>query len=183
MMRKKAQKAQAALDMLISYGIAILIISIAIYVVLQLGIFNNRLAPTYCNAAPSFICDGVSINTTGEMTIIFAQSTGGTLNITGIACSNLANTTSIGPKYGNFNVSSYKKAPQFYPTSQLQNGLILYSSNQTRLYVYCYSGPSVAKSNLGNSYTGYVWINYTINTLPNNFHNVQQVISFSAKYT
>jgi hypothetical protein len=169
--------------LLIAYGIAILIISIALYVVLQLGIFNTKLAPTYCNASPSFVCDGTAINTSGKMTIIFSQATGGTLNITGIACSSQANTTNIGPKYGNANVLSYKAAPQFYPTNQLQHGLTLYSSNQTRLYVYCYSGPTSTKGNLGNSFSGFVWINYTINTLPNNYHTVQQVISFSTKYT
>ncbi len=69
--------------MLISYGVAILVISIALYVVLQLGIFNSRLAPTYCNAAPSFICAGVGLATNGNITVIFSQATGGTLNITG----------------------------------------------------------------------------------------------------
>ena len=50
------RRAQASIDMLIAYGVAILIVSIALYVVLQLGIFNTRLAPTYCNPAPSFAC-------------------------------------------------------------------------------------------------------------------------------
>jgi len=183
-MHLQSRKAQAALDMLIAYGIAILIISIAIYVVLQLGIFNTRLAPTYCNAAPSFVCDGASINTTGEMAIILSQATGGTLNITGIACSTQANTVALGPKYGNLNVLPYTLATkQFYPTNQLQNGDVVYSSNQTRLYTYCYAGTNAVKGNLGNSFTGFVWINYTINTLPNNYHNIQQVVSVSAKYT
>jgi hypothetical protein len=179
----KDQKGQASLDLLISYGVAILVISIALYVVLQLGIFNQRLAPTYCNAAPDFICTQIALNTSGGLTIIFSQATGGTLNIHGAACDTQSNTISFGPEYGNFDIKQYSAAPQFYPNNQLQNGLVVYSSNQTRIFVNCYSGSGISKGSLGNAYSGYVWINYTLNTLPNNYHTVEQMVSFSTKYT
>lgn len=181
-MRQHA-RAQAAIDMLISYGVAILVIAVALYIILQLGVFNSRLASTYCNAAPSFICDQIAINTTGTVTLIFAQGTGGTMNITGASCSSTANTTIYGPKYGNVFTYSYSKSPSFYPNNQLQNGVIVYSGNQSKITFNCYGSGGIAKNGLGNTYSGYVWINYTYNNLPQKYHVVQQVFSFTSKYT
>ncbi len=78
---------------------------------------------------------------------------------------------------------TYNQNPAFYPTNQLQNGLIVYSSNQTRLSVNCYNGGSLARGALGNSFTGFIWIKYTINSLPSTYNNIQQVISVSTHYT
>ena len=183
-MKGRTDKAQASIDMLIAYSIAILIISISVYIVLQLGIFNTRIAPTYCNAASSFACSTASISRNGILTVIFSQTTGGTLNIIGIACSSQPNSIALGPKYGNLNVLSYAKSPSYYPTNQLQYGLTVYSSNQTSISTYCYDGPNhPTHGAIGNEFTGYVWINYTISTLPNNYYNVQQFATFSEKYS
>lgn len=179
----KGFRSQASLDLLISYGVAILVISIALYVVLQLGIFNMRLAPSYCNAAPNFVCAAVAINNSGAMTLVFSQATGGTLNISAVACSTEANTTNAGPAYGNFGMLPYTVAPTFYPNNQLQNNLLVYSSNQTRIFVNCYSGAGLAKGSLGTTFSGFVWIKYTINTLPNSYNAVEQIASMSTKYT
>lgn len=185
----REDKAQASIDLLVSYGIAILLVSIALFVLLQLGVFNSRLAPAYCNAVPSFTCTAVAISArTGTMTLIFAQSTGATIDINGIACSTQQSTNSSGPRYGNIHVLPYEATPvntiMYYPSNQLQSGLIVYSSNQTRVSVNCYgSSPSPSKGGLGNQFTGFVWINYTISTLPGNYYNVQQLVSVSTKYT
>lgn len=183
MMQLDRKKAQASVDMLIAYGIAILIVSIALYVVLELGIFNNRLAPTYCNTAPSFSCAQYAIATNGNLTLIMSQSTTGDLNISGIACSTEANSIGNGPKYGNVGVADYANAISTYPTNQLQHNLLVYPSQNIKVSVYCYTGTGVAALGLGQTFTGYVWFNYTINNLPSSLHNVQQVVSVSAKYT
>lgn len=183
-------RAQASIDLLVSYGIAILLVSIAVFVLLQLGVFNSRLAPSYCTAAPAFTCTAVGISArTGVATLIFSQSTGATLDIRGVACSSQQNLNTTGPKYGNFNVLPYETIPintvGFYPNNQFQSGINVYSSNQTRIFVNCYGGSNTnkAKGALGNSFTGYIWINYTISTLPGNDYNIQQIVSFSTKYT
>lgn len=182
-MRFERKKAQAALDMLITYGVAILIISVALYVVLELGIFNNRLAPIYCDAAPPFSCSAYAIAANGNLSILVSQSTTAEIDLTGIACSTQANTTSLGPKYGNANVLSYSSAPKYYPTNQLLNGLVIYPNQNVKLTVNCYSGSGLAQSGYGHTFTGYVWFNYTINNLPSSMKNVEQVISFTAKYS
>ena len=178
-----SHRSQASIDLIISYGVALLIISITLYVILQLGIFNMRLAPTYCNTAPGFVCVASSISSNGVMTLVFTQATGVTLNIYGAACSTTANTITFGPKYGNYGVLPYTTAPAFYPSNQLKYGLQMYSSNQTRLYIDCYGGSGPAKGTLGTVFTGYVWLNYTVSSLPSNYHPVQQVVSLSQKYT
>jgi hypothetical protein len=185
----KASKAQASIDLLVSYGIAILLVSIAIFVLLQLGVFNSRLAPTYCNAAPSFTCTAVAISArTGVLTLVFAQSTGATFKVVGASCSTQQTTNSLnssGPRYGNVNLLPQSTAPSYYPNNQLSSGLTLYSSNQTRIQTYCYGGPNnkLAKGALGTAFTGFVWINYTISSLPGNYYNTQQIVSVSSKYT
>jgi hypothetical protein len=176
------KRGQASIDLVISYSIAILIISIAIYIVLQLGVFNSALAPEYCNSAYSFVCGSVTLNGTGQLIVVFSQSTGGIINITGAACSSAANSTIFGPSYGNVHVLSYSAAPQYYPNNALQKGLLVYSSNQTVISVNCYTGSSIAKGIIGNSYTGIVWINYTFTNLPPSSHTIQQLAAFSTKY-
>ncbi len=187
-MPTKVDKAQASIDLLVAYGVAILIISIAIYVVLQLGVFNSRLAPSYCNAAPGFTCTAVAIKPSGTLTVVFSQSTGATLTITGMACSNQQNLTSVGPRYGNVNILTNYAVPfgnplMYYPSNQLYNGLKVYSSNQTRASVNCFGGSGLAKGGLGNQFTGFVWIRYTVSTLPNNYNTIQQLVAVSTKYT
>jgi uncharacterized protein (UPF0333 family) len=184
-MQIHAERAQASIDMLVAYGVALLLVSISIYVLLQLGVFNSRLAPSYCNPAPGFTCTAVAINKNGVATLVFAQATGATLNITGVACSNNQNDTITGPKYGNFNVLPYNpNTIAYYPNSQLSNGIIVYSSSSTRIQANCFVAPNnLAKGALGNSFSGFIWINYSINSLPGSYHNVQQLVSFSTKYT
>ncbi|MGA2800000.1 MAG: LamG-like jellyroll fold domain-containing protein [Candidatus Micrarchaeaceae archaeon] len=176
------KRAQVSIDLLVSYGIAILVITIALYTVLQLGVFNSRLAPEYCNATPSFSCDGVALTDNGVLTIIFSQTTGGVMSITGAACSGTQNSINGGPAFGNVNVLPESTAPSYYPANQLQSAIVAYSGSGTRVTVYCYSGSGVAKGNIGNSFTGTVWINYTLTELPNTLHTVQQLATFTEKY-
>jgi hypothetical protein len=177
------KRAQVSIDLLVSYGIAILVITIALYTVLQLGVFNSRLAPEYCNATPSFSCDGVALTNNGVLTIIFSQTTGGTMYITGASCSGTQNSVTGGPGFGNVNVLPESVVPSYYPANQLQSGIVAYSGSGTRVTLYCYSGSGVAKGNIGNSFTGTVWINYTLTELPNTLHTVQQLATFTERYS
>jgi len=169
---------------MISYGVAIIIISIVIVSVAQLGVFNTQLAPTYCDATPSFSCASASINANGLLTILLSQATGATMNVIGAACSTIANTVTPGPMYGNINVGYNSLTySQFYPNNALANGILLYTSNTLDLTVFCYGGTGMASGPLGNPFTGVVWLNFTITSLPNSANNILQVATFSAKYS
>ncbi|MGC8622468.1 MAG: hypothetical protein ACP5SJ_02990 [Candidatus Micrarchaeia archaeon] len=179
---KRSARSQAALDFMVSYGIAIMIITIALYIIFSLGVFNPKLASQQCTPSPSFICLSYSINKTSSFSIILSQSTGGTMYITGVACSSAVNSTSNIPAYGNVHVLPYSLAPQYYPNNALQNGAYLYSDNETLLQVFCYNSKGKAASSLGYTFTGYLWINYTFSNLPS-VHYISKVASFTASYT
>ncbi len=176
-------KQQAAVDFLVSYGIAILIISISIYVVVRLGIFSSALAQPTCVAAPSFSCGAFAFSHNGLLTVTFTQAVGGTLNITGVSCSSGVNVISNLPQYGNIYVANYIAKPQFYPTTALQYGLLLYSDGASSVTVNCYGAGGISTTGLGTIYTGYVWFNYTYTGLPNSYHTVERVVQFTARST
>ncbi len=173
-------KLQAALDFMVSYGLAILIITIALYVVFSLGVFNPKLAPTVCNPAPGFVCKAYAISTNSTFTISLAQATGGTIDITGAACSSSVNSSSDMPQYGNVHVLGYSSA--YYPNTNIQSGLNLYSDGSNTIELYCFNGGGKATSSLGYTFSGYLWINYTISNLPPT-HYIKRVATFTVSYT
>jgi hypothetical protein len=88
------------------------------------------------------------------------------------------------PAYGNVRISSYAVASQYYPPgSNLQTPLSMYTSAVQVMSVYCYSSTGVALASPGSTFSGYLWINYTITNLPTTTNTVQRVVEFSAKYT
>jgi hypothetical protein len=163
---------QAAMDFMMSYGIALLIIGVAVYVVFQIGIFTPILAPNECTAASSFSCRYYSLSSNGLLTLDLSQATGGTMNITGVACSSGINATLNRPEYGNINV-----------ISETQGNVTIYSGSSGIIHVYCYNGYGVAHGSIGSTFTGYVWINYTISNLPNTMHNINKIVSFTTQYS
>jgi len=179
------KKGQMSLDFLISYGVAFIIITIAVYIITTSGIFNPTVIPENCVPAPSFVCDSYGINTTGAMQIKLSQATGGTMNITGIACSVDPNSTNEDvPATGNVHILSYSGDPSSYPPDTFtSNGILIYSDGYGVLNSYCYA-PSgkIASAALGDSFTGYIFINYTTTGLPSQ-HTLIKVASVTMKYT
>ncbi|MEM3841196.1 MAG: hypothetical protein QXN59_00665 [Candidatus Micrarchaeaceae archaeon] len=169
--------------MMVSYGIALLIIAIALYVVISIGFFNTKSVTTDCIAAPGFSCTTYTIAPNGTAIFVISQSTGGTLIINGVACSTSANSAGNGPAYGNLWVQSPSITPVFYPYG-VPNSIILYSGSANTIITNCYVGPNrLASGALGNSFTGFLWLNYTFSGLPSNINNIEQVASFTTKFT
>ena len=167
---------------MISYGVALLVITIAIAIVFQIGLFNPQLAPTYCDASPGFSCLNYNLNSTGGLTITLSQAVGGTITIVGAACSSQANALSVSPAFGNAGVIPYSKGPQFYPTNSLKNNIVMYSSSTSAMTMYCYGPAGRAGGQKGNSFTGFVWLNYSVSDMPAT-NSIQQIAAISAKYT
>ncbi len=179
----KGGKAQAAIDFLVSYGITILTVTIAIYIALQLSVFQPQAAPVYCSTAGGFTCKSLLLSQNGVLTISLVQATGSQLNIIGAACASAANSIGNRPAYGNVNVLKYSAAPAYYPDSTIQNGLALYTDNATKIRVYCYGPGGLASGKAGSSFTGYLWLNYTSTGLPSSMRSVIVAASFSGKYS
>lgn len=184
-MLRTAQRSQAGIDFLTSYGFAILIICIAVYSVLQLGIFNYGASPQYCYSQPPFTCVAYSVNSIGAMELVLSQSSGGILTVNGIACSTIPNTTRVGPKYGNANVLPDTGASaSFYPNSNLGAGNVIYPGAQTIFYVNCYgNNHALATGLIGGTFTGYVWVRYSFSGLPSTYNTIVRATSVSVKYT
>ena len=78
MKRNFILKAQSAMEYLMTYGWAILIISVVLGALFCLGVFSGAsLIGTSCIASPGFYCSGVTYShSTGALTFVVGQSTG-----------------------------------------------------------------------------------------------------------
>lgn len=177
-------KAQAATDFMVSYGMAFVVIAVTLYIVFHLAFFNQRLAPTYCTASPSFSCTAYTLNKTGAFIVVLSQAAGGTVNINAAACSSSVNAIGDAPAYGNVNVITYTYGSKYYPSnSNLQSTLSIPSGSLAMFKANCYNEKGIATGQAGSAFTGYLWINYTYSLLPSANSVVQRVISFSAKFS
>ena len=180
------ERGQVAVDFLVSYGIAILIVTISIYVVLRLGVFGGTLTPSSCNPAPGLGCTDVALSHNGIMTMVFSQATGGTITITAAACATAINTTGNGPLWGNTKVQSNTVVSSDYPGG-LFPILTMYSSTSASMQLVCFSGSTggggvgVQTSTIGSTQIDYIWLNYTTTGLPSGVHTVQRAFQFTTK--
>lgn len=182
-------RGQSAIDFITSYGFVLLFLTIAVYVIFRLGVFGTPPTATYCYSYQPINCVAYSINSsTGVLSAAISQSSGGTMNITGAACSSVQNSTKVGPYYGNVNLlpdntlgTSYAN---FYPPSNaLANGIVVYTGSTVDISVYCYNGGGIATGPLGSAFTGFLYLNYTFSNLPTLHHNIQESAAITAKYT
>jgi len=87
-------KAQTAMEFLITYGWAILIMLAVIAILFYLGVFNPKtVAPSGCVVPAGFSCYAFKIQGSGELVLDLVQNTGHTLYIEQIACSDEENPT------------------------------------------------------------------------------------------
>ncbi len=175
-------KGQAALDFMVSYGIALIIIAVALYIAFSRGIFSTQLIPPHCYPSAGFTCAAYSLSTCGILTLNISQVIAPSINITAIACSSSANATGNKPASGNVNLLSYTSAPQFYPNNALKNGMVVYGSAPVWLQVYCYQGNGQLASGSSSVYSGIVWINYTYPGA-NGLHSVSKIATFAVQHT
>lgn len=171
-------KAQAAVDFMMSYGIALIIIFIAVAVIYKVSILSPALAVSSCTASPGFSCEGFALNRSGILTLQLSQATGGTITIRGAACAALPNDTGNKPAYGNIKVSN--TITYYFGSNSPGTGINLYSGSSNTLIMYCYRSSGIATGSLGSGFTGFVWLNYSV---PNYGNVTQQVASLNVRYT
>jgi len=82
------RKAQTAMEFLMTYGWAILVMLVVIAVLFYLGVFNPvTVSPKACVMPAGFSCYGFKISGNGVLNLSLVQSTGHTIDIEQIACS------------------------------------------------------------------------------------------------
>ncbi|MGC8651797.1 MAG: hypothetical protein ACP5UH_00900 [Candidatus Micrarchaeia archaeon] len=137
-------KLQSAMEYLMTYGWAILIISIALAALFMMGLFSpSSYVTSSCIFPADFSCLQDFMSTSGVLQINIEQSTESPIEITGIGC--------------NSNVS-------LAGMTQLTGSSEIYlpiGGNYSFSNVQCYSGSSAYSGSPGSIFHGYVILNYT----------------------
>jgi len=127
---------QSAMEYLMTYGWAILIIAVVLGALFQLGVFGSSqtfTAPS-CLVSPGYICNNPIMNTSGYLGVTFGQIGTGPITLTGMGCTTNSTTPSI---------------------TQLLN-LPLNSGSTSGLAVSC----PIAANSIGTGFKGFLWIRY-----------------------
>jgi len=81
-------RAQSAIEYLTTYGWAILILAIVLFVIFQSGLLSPQ-KPTFCATSGDFSCSQYSLSaSTGKLTINLQQITDSPIAITAVGCNN-----------------------------------------------------------------------------------------------
>jgi hypothetical protein len=147
------RKGQTAMEYLMTYGWAILIIMVVLVVLFYLGVLNPAI-PAQCSFPAGISCVSYKLDASGgNLTLAIGQGTGHPINVTGVACSD--------------NMSS-----GYMPTSiNYSNGgwVVMNSGSQATvaspggtIHVECTSGgAAIVNATVGANYIGNMYINYT----------------------
>ncbi|MDE1869940.1 MAG: hypothetical protein KGH71_03070 [Candidatus Micrarchaeota archaeon] len=126
---------QSAMEYLMTYGWAILVIAVVLGVLYQLGVFNfGRLGSSGCLAQSGFLCTTPIMNTSGNLSIVVGI-VGTPITVTGIGCT--TNST--------------------VPSSTTGFSTTLQSNQKYTFVVQC----PLSTHSLGTVFSGSLWIVYT----------------------
>lgn len=135
---------QSAMEYLITYGWAILILGIVIASLYALGVFKlGSAAPSICGLPADIGCLNVDLAQNGLLTVNLQQATQYTINVIGVGCNNqgVANVATISPQ------------------------VTLPVGGNSTFAVQCWTVTSNAwvayNAPIGSTYTGYLVVNYT----------------------
>ncbi len=153
---KQWQKAQSAMEYLMTYGWAILIIAVVLAALDFLGVFNgNTFVGSSCLATPGYLCSNpvMTANANGPnlLSFNFEQDTGQTIYDVSFACSASSNSSTGMPNANTANVFQFA-------TSAISSGSQLNISG-----MQCYgSNANLFQDNpIGTVFSGTLWIQYT----------------------
>ncbi len=170
-------KAQSAMEYLMTYGWAILIIAVILAALDFLGVFNTGtfIGPS-CLATPGYLCSNpvMTANANGPNLLLFnfKQDSGETLYNVSFACA--ASSTSQG--YPNVNVNS-----GFNTSSNLT--VLTSGSSVTVSGLECYSSNgNLFKDNpIGTIFSGTLWIRYNLQGYPSSEYQYAKIAKITAK--
>ena len=156
-------RSQSAMEYLMTYGWAVLIIAVVLAAMYNLGVFNSStVTGTTCTGATGFTCQSPSLVTNGTMTFLFGQLTGKTLYNVQLECTASIGAGNLPNPINMFNSITNAGAMLIYLDSgnSISNGQTITISG---LPCYDTSGNRLSSSQVvGASYSGYVYVNYTI---------------------
>ena len=181
---KSREHAQSAMEYLMTYGWAILIIAIVLAILFKLGVFSGAsLTGTSCIGTVGWSCSGLSLSGSG-LSFTLGQSTGSTIYNTVVACASSAGSNGYAINGVWYNPTN--TLAQFGPATAAPSGASIISiPNGGTVSVSalpCYSSSGqITFGTIGQTFQGYVWVAYQ--TTPGGTYQVQQALTVSAKET
>ena len=155
---------QSAMEYLMTYGWAMLVIAVILIALYALGVFNGSLLRTNgCVATSGFECSNpVYEHNTGNVVVIFGQDTGQTWTTANIAFVNQSFTSNV-------LITGIAGLPQ----SVIANGLITSTPIQVSIPI---SGPV----SIGTPMSGYFWVSYTTRASPSTLYQEVAIVTLKA---
>jgi len=175
--KKSYSKAQSAMEYLMTYGWAILIIAVVLGALFSLGIFGANTASTACIAGAGYLCTSLILNSAGNLSFTFGHSTGSTIYNVGIGCAAVRNSQGM-PSVSSTNQNAIvwltiTGTATAYPAANTgvtpYNGWLSMPNGQTLMFngIKCYGsnmapfGTVASPPSIGTSFAGSLWVNYT----------------------
>lgn len=126
-------KGQSAMEFIMTYGWAILIIAVILVTLYSIGSFSPA-TPSTCIAITGYLCASPVLNSAGMLSVNVGQLSSGSITVTGTSCTSNPNATSF-----------TQTTPIVMQADQPQN-----------LTFYC----PLSGFSMGSSFSGYLWIEY-----------------------
>ncbi len=141
----RAWMAQSAMEYLMTYGWAILVIAVVLAALAASGVFSQT-PPNICLAPAEFECNGMQLFGIGAYNITITQELNAPINITAIGCNTNQSTVNM---------------IRFRPAIYLPiNGQVAITGNASGRG-FCFSGGRLFTGVIGTVFHGYVMLNYT----------------------
>lgn len=153
-------KAQGAMEYLMTYGWAVLILGIGLAALYQLGVFNAaNVSGASCVGVATFVCQTPTLTTVGTLTFTFGQNSGFTIYNVQLACAGASSGGLPSPLTAFNSISSIGTV---LPPSNTGNTIVT-GATLTISALPCYSskGALVTSMSIGQQFSGGIWLNYT----------------------
>jgi hypothetical protein len=157
-----SSKGQSAMEYLMTYGWAILIIAVVLGALFALGVFSgSTLLGTSCVASPGYLCSNPIMlpSTNGQLdslSLTIGQNTGNTHSSAYIYCGNQSSTM-------NSNGAGFtavgNNAGGNYIANEINGGTFA-SGTEYNIFLQCAGFPGTSQaavSTVGTAFTGYIW--------------------------
>jgi hypothetical protein len=140
-----AVKSQSAIEYLTTYGWALILLSVALVALFELGVFNTgNFINTSCIFQADFQCQTALLYSNGTVIINLEQNTQSAIVVTALGCNDNGIITGL-------------TAPLNPPS----NTVTLQIGSNATFYVPCYENGTLLSLSPGEVYKGYVLVNYT----------------------
>ncbi len=168
-------KAQSAMEYLMTYSWAVLIIAVVLVGLFKLGVFSGIYSGGSCIASSGFLCGSVAMLAGtaegGNLSFTFGQSTGQTIYNVGIGCAAAKTTSGLPSTTTNANSIVYlgpTGAATWNSAAPPFNGVLAITSGSqvtvSGLKCFGTNANAIADPSIGTQFTGALFVNYTLNS-------------------